>query len=57
MCIRDRLDTLLTAKTLYCQQHGINLTCVADGTLLHFQTTGEICTIVGTQLDLSLIHI
>ena len=45
------LDTLLTAKTLYCQQHGINLTCVADGTLLHFLTTGEICTIVGTVLD------
>ena len=45
------LDTLLTAKTLYCQQHGINLTCVADGTLLNFLTTGEICTIVGTALD------
>ena len=42
---------VLTAKTLYCQQHGINLTCVADGTLLHFLTTGEICAIVGTVLD------
>lgn len=31
--------------------HGINLTCVADGTLLNFLTTGEICTIVGTALD------
>ena len=30
------LDTLLTAKSMYCQQHGINLTCVADGTLLNF---------------------
>ena len=45
------LDTLLTAKSMYCQQHGINLTCVADGTLLDFLTTGEICTIVGTALD------
>ena len=45
------LDTLLTAKSMYCQQHGINLTCVADGTLLNFLTTGEICTIVGTALD------
>lgn len=45
------LDTLLTAKTLYCQQHGINLTCVADGKLLDFLTTGEICTLVGTALD------
>ena len=45
------LDTLLTAKSMYCQQHGINMTCVADGTLLNFLTTGEICTIVGTALD------
>lgn len=45
------LNTLLTAKSMYCQQHGINLTCVADGTLLNFLTTGEICTIVGTALD------
>ena len=45
------LDTLLTAKSMYCQQHGINLTCVADGTLLEFLSTGEICTIVGTALD------
>lgn len=45
------LDTILTSKSLYCQQHGINMTCVADGTLLNFLTTGEICTIVGTALD------
>ena len=45
------LDTLLTAKSLYCQQHGINMTCVADGKLLDFLSTGEICTIVGTALD------
>ncbi len=45
------LDTLLTAKSLYCQQHDINLTCVADGHLLDFLTTADICTIVGTALD------
>ena len=45
------LDTLLTAKSLYCQQHDINLTCVADGHLLDFMTTADICTIVGTALD------
>ena len=27
------------------------MTCVADGTLLNFLTTGEICTIIGTALD------
>ena len=45
------LDTLLTAKSLYCQQHDITMTCVADGHLLDFLETGEICTIVGTALD------
>ena len=45
------LDTLLTAKSLYCQQHGVNMTCVADGKRLDFLSTGEICTIVGTALD------
>lgn len=45
------LDTLLTAKSLYCQQHDITMTCVADGRLLDFLNTGEICAIVGTALD------
>lgn len=45
------LDTLLTAKSLYCQQHEINLTCVANGHLLDFMPTADICTIVGTALD------
>ena len=33
------LDTLLTAKSMYCQQHGINLTCVADGFALNVTVT------------------
>lgn len=45
------LDTLLTAKSMYCQQYHITMTCVADGHLLDFLETGEICTIVGTALD------
>ena len=45
------LDTILTSKSLYCQQHHITMTCVADGHLLDFLETGEICTIVGTVLD------
>ena len=45
------LDTLLTAKSLFCQQHQINFTCVADGHLLDFMTTGDICALVGTALD------
>jgi len=45
------LDTLLTAKSMECQQQGINITSVADGSLLNFLSTREICTLVGAPLD------
>lgn len=45
------LDTVLTSKSLYCQKHGINLTCVADGHLLDFMNVMDICTIFGNALD------
>lgn len=44
-------DTLLTAKSLCCQQHDITFTCVADGHPLDFLSTEDLCTIVGTLLD------
>lgn len=45
------LDTLLTAKSMDCQEKKIRMTSVADGRSLNFLTTREICTIVGTALD------
>ena len=45
------LDTLLTAKSMDCQEKNIRMTSVADGRALGFLTTREICTIVGTALD------
>lgn len=45
------LDTILTAKSLYCAKHGISFTCVADGTLLEFMDTMDICSIFGNALD------
>lgn len=45
------LDTVLTSKSLYCQKHKINLTCVADGSLLSFMDVTDICTIFGNALD------
>lgn len=45
------LDTVLTGKSLYCQKHGIGLTCVADGTLLSFMDVMDLCTIFGNALD------
>ena len=45
------LDTLLTAKTMECQEKQIRMTSVADGHLLDHLSTREICTLVGTALD------
>lgn len=45
------LDTLLTAKSMDCQQRGINMTSVADGSRLGFLSTRELCTLVGAPLD------
>ena len=41
------LDTLLTAKSMDCQEKNIRMTSVADGRALGFLTTREICTIGG----------
>jgi sensor histidine kinase regulating citrate/malate metabolism len=45
------LDTLLTSKSLYCSQHGISLTCVADGSLLDFIEIMDLSAIFGNALD------
>lgn len=45
------LDTLLTAKGMECQREKIELTCVADGTLLEFMEVMDICSIFGNALD------
>lgn len=45
------LDTMLSIKQLYCNKHNINLTCVADGTVLDFIHVVDLCTIFGNALD------
>lgn len=45
------LDTILTAKSLYCQQHDISLTSVADGAALDFMDTLDLCSLFGNALD------
>ncbi|MDR0856385.1 MAG: GHKL domain-containing protein [Clostridiales bacterium] len=45
------LDVILTDKRNFCEGNGINLTCVTDGTLLHFMDPMDICSIVGNALD------
>ncbi len=45
------LDTILTSKSMYCVQHDINFTCVADGSLLDFMEVMDLCTVFGNVLD------
>lgn len=45
------LDTILSGKQLYCSQHGITMTVVADGAQLDFMGVMDICSIFGNALD------
>jgi hypothetical protein len=45
------LDTILTAKSMYCAEHNITLTAVADGTALEGLDAMDISTIFGNALD------
>jgi len=45
------LDTILTSKSLHCQRHDIQLTCVADGAALDFMDVMDLSTLFGNALD------
>ena len=45
------LDTLITGKSIYCNNHDITMTVVADGRLLDFMDAMDICSIFGNALD------
>ncbi|MDO4649567.1 MAG: ATP-binding protein [Eubacteriales bacterium] len=45
------LDTILTGKTLYCQNNWIELTAVADGKELDFMDPIDISTLFGNMID------
>lgn len=45
------LDTILTGKQIYCMQHHINMTVVADGAKLNFMDVMDVCSIFGNALD------
>ena len=47
----DILDTILMSKSILCAERGITFTCVADGTVLHFISDADICSIFGNALD------
>lgn len=45
------LDTILTEKSLYCQAHGIQVSCVADGSQMKFMNTVDLYAILGNAID------
>lgn len=45
------LDTILSTKQMYCIQHGIHLTVVADGARLDFIEVMDLCSVFGNALD------
>ena len=45
------LDTILAGKQLYCRQHQITMTVVADGARLAFMDVMGLCSIFGNALD------
>lgn len=45
------LDTILTTKSLQCRNHGISLTCVADGQALDFMNPMDLSALFGNALD------
>lgn len=45
------LNALLDSRRVLCQRKGITVTAVADGRLLSFLSTADMCTIIGNALD------
>lgn len=45
------LNVLITEKSLYCEQNGINLSCMIDGGKLEFMETGDLYCLFGNLID------
>ncbi len=45
------LDTLLTEKSLQCEKHRINMSCLVDGSLLRFMDNADLYSLFGNALD------
>lgn len=51
------LDAILTRKNMYCQDRGINFTCVANGNLLKKMEVMDIASLFGNALDNAFEHV
>lgn len=47
----DALNVILTEKSLYCDSHDIQLSCIADGKAVDFLSPTEIYSLFGNALD------
>ena len=47
----DVLDVILAEKSLYCEKHGIKLTCIADGEKLNFMSKPDIYSLFETAIS------
>jgi len=45
------LDTVIMEKSLFCKEHGITLSCIADGLKLGFMDIIDLYTVFGNALD------
>lgn len=48
------LNVLFTEKSLYCESHGITLSCMVDGRLLSFMEDGDLYCLFGNIVDNAL---
>lgn len=51
------LDTVLTEKSLQCEQKGIQWTCMADGARLEFLDSVDLYTLFGMTLDRAIAQV
>ncbi len=47
----DALDMVLREKTLICEEHKVQLSCMADGTCLSFMSSDDIYVLLGNAFD------
>ena len=47
----DVFDTILTEKSLYCKDRGIQVSCVADGSQMDFINTVDLYALLGNAMD------
>lgn len=50
----ELLDVLFTEKSLYCEQNGIEFTCMIEGQKLSFMESGDLCCLFGNIIDNAL---